>query len=346
MKDGLTTAALQEARRVAAATYQVCRLDGALLPLGDEMHLTAWRGYAAEAGAQGVFPVLCERLPQFWFPVRPGIAATDDYRAALYRGAPRDSLADAPGLKLVYPDELRLVIHTGPAGAVPVLLPRGREDFLTLFFALSCRHEPRHVPDSVGAAMIIGFNNWDRIRSYRRTWEDSAPPDAYWSDEFRRLTARKECYQDRLLLVSDGPYSAVPAESMGLSEAEWRQASIQLRTVHECAHMLTYRLLKPDGKSLLDEFIADILAIVAVGGRFRPQWLLQFWGLDSPAGGLAGSRLAYYAPQADEAEQRRLAEWIVGLARDVETLFEMYGTGWPVQLAVVNALLGPSADSA
>ena len=346
MNDGLWTAALGEARSVAAATYKVCRLDGALLPLGDEMHLTAWRGYAAEAESQGVFPVLCERLPQFWVPVRPGIAAPDDYRAALYRGAPRESLADAPGLELAHPTELRLVIHTGPAGAVPVLLPQGREDFLTLFFALSCRHEPRPVPDSVGAAMIIGFNNWHRIHAYRQLWEDSAPPGASWSDEFRRLTARRECYQDRLLLISDGPYSAVPAEVMGLSEADWLRASVHLRTVHECAHMLTYRLLQPSAKSLLDEFIADMLAIVAVSGRFRPEWLLMFWGLDSPDGGLADSRLAYYTPEAGEAEQRRLAYWIGCLARDVETLFERYGVDWPGQLAVVNALLGPPADGA
>lgn len=324
---------------MAARVYQVDRVDWRLLPLAEENHVPYWRGYAEEARQNGTFAVLSQRLPQFWFPVRSGMAASADYRAALYRGADRTGLREACGVSLQNPAALRLFIHDSLAGAVPVLLPQGREDFLNLFRALSCRHEPKPVPDSVGAAMIIGFNNWDRIKAHRRGWEASAAPGAEWTDEFRRFTAHKENYQGRLLLISDGPYSAVTAEAMGLPAEEWRSLSVRLRLEHECAHMLTYRLLQPTSKSVLDEFIADFLAILGVTGRFQPEWLLRFWGIGPGSGDYAGSRLAYYAPKTESEKRPLLAAWITALAQAVQTMSARHGADEYGQIALVNELL-------
>jgi hypothetical protein len=266
-------------------------------PLAAEPHALAWQQYAEGARTRGAFAELSSRLVQFSFPIAAGISADEQYRAATLRGAPVAGSAVASGLRLTRPDELQIIIHPSAAGPVAMLAPAGREDFVTLVQALTRRNEPDAIPDSMGACMVAGYNNWDRIRQHRLAWtaaNGEAASDDAWRDEFRRLTAERARYQDRFIIISDGPYSNVAASEMDCDEATWRRLSLQIRVEHESVHYFTRRILDASHNNLFDEIIADYVGIVAVAGRFRADWFLRFAGLEAAAGYRRGGRLENY----------------------------------------------------
>jgi hypothetical protein len=262
--------------------------------------VVAWEEYAAQARVVGAFESLKRVLVQLQFPIQEGISQTDAYRWATRKGVLVDGMAEATGLVLKQPEKLQLIIHQSIAGAIPVLLTGNREDFVSLVQALTMRNEPKPIPASMGACMVAGFNNWDRIRQYRQQWEDKNPAncsESSWAEEFGRLIPHKELYQDRLILLSDGPYSDVPASEMGLSESQWRNLSLTIRLEHECTHYFTRRLFDSMRNNLLDELIADYRGIVAATGHYRADWFLRFLGLESFPNYREGGRLQNYRGQ-------------------------------------------------
>jgi hypothetical protein len=254
-----------------------------VFPLPDEPFVEIWERWAAEARERGAFAVLSEHLPQLRFPVREGISATEGYRAAVRRGVPPSEIPSATGLEVGRPGLVSLEIHESPAGRIPVILARGRDEFAALLRALSRKNEPVPVPDSQGALMISGYNNWERIRERLRRGE-----------EMQSLVPHKDLYQDRFILLSDGPYSAVPAADLGLEDAEWRRISLEIRRDHECAHYFTRRLFGSMRNNVLDELIADYAGMVAATGTFRAAWFLRFLGLEDHRGYRPGGRLDLY----------------------------------------------------
>jgi hypothetical protein len=143
--------------------------------------------------------------------------------------------------------------------------------------------------------MVSGYNNWSRVGELRRRWEaldPAARETATWGEELQRTP--RELYQDRFILLSDGPYSAVPAAELGLDETEWREMSLVIRREHECAHYLTRRLFGSMRNNLLDELIADYAGLVAATGGFRADWFLRFVGLEEFPRYRPGGRLDLY----------------------------------------------------
>ena len=266
------------------------------LPLPDEPFAAAWEGYAARAAEIGVFPVLREVLPQLRFPVRAGVSSSDAYRAATLRG----EAAEDPdgGMEMADPDGLFLFLHLTPAGRIPVVVARAREDFVALVRALTRRNEPDAVPDSMGACIVGGYNNWDRVARLRRAWEAenrSAASAGGWGAHFRaEVVPRKELYQDRFILLSRGPYSAVPASELGMDGETWSRKSLAIRLEHECAHYFTRRVFGSMRNSLHDELIADYQGIRAAEGRYRADWFLRFMGLEAYPAYRPGGRLQNY----------------------------------------------------
>lgn len=279
--------------------FDLTALDGEVtLPLADEPFVACWEAWAGEARRRGAAAVLAENLPQLRFPVRQGMSETAPYRAATRRGVPPAEIPEATGLALRRPEELELTLYTSPAGRVPLLVTREREDFVTLVRALASRNEPRPVPPAMGALMVAGYNNWQRIRQLQERWEATPAEErhtATWGEEMGRIRERRELYQDRFILLSDGPYSAVPAADLGLDEAAWRRLSLAIRRDHECTHYLTRRFLGSMRNHLLDELMADYAGMVAATGRFRAAWFLRFLGFDAEGRyGLADGRLEIY----------------------------------------------------
>jgi hypothetical protein len=207
-------------------------------------------------------------------------------------------MLEATGLQLSNPVELQLVIHDSFAGPVPVLIAGGREDFVALIQALTARNEPVPIPASMGAMMVAGFNNWDRIRQRKEQWQAEHSDDKSgdgWEQEFsEKVVPDKTLYQDKFIILSDGPYSGVAADDLGLSGAEWREISLTIRLEHECTHYFTRRCFGSAKNHLLDEVIADYTGIVAATGQFRADWFLRFMGLEKYPTYRPGGRLEIY----------------------------------------------------
>lgn len=278
---------------------------GVKFPLEPEPHVVAWKQYVAEARVIGTFESLKQRLVQLQFPILAGISQTKAYLSAIRKGVPVDDMSQATGLVLKRPEQLQLIVQESLAGAIPVLIAGDREDFVSLVQALTMRNEPQPVPDSMGACMVAGFNNWDRVRQYRKKWLSEHPAECSdsWAVEFRQLIHRKELYQDRFIILSDGSYSAVSATDIGLLESEWRHISMKIRLEHECTHYFTRRVLASMRNNLLDELIADYRGIVAACGCYRADWFLRFLGLEKFPDYREGGRLQNYRGQPPLSER-------------------------------------------
>ncbi len=270
---------------------------------GDEPHLEAWSRYADEARSSGAIPALAARFAQLLFPVRPGISATESYRRATRQGIRPEGDAEAAGIALAAPERVTLEIARTPTGPVPVLVAPERADFETLVRAFSARNEPVAVPGSMGACIVTGLNNWDRLHEYRRKWQ-AANLFGDWTAEFASVASRREIYEDRFLILSVGPYSGVPASGAGFEEREWLDLSGKIRQAHEATHYATFRLAGTMRNNLLDELIADYIGLVAAFGAYRLDLALRFFGLEDFPKYREGGRLQNYRgtpPLSDDA---------------------------------------------
>jgi hypothetical protein len=287
-------------------------------PLADEEFVSTWTEYAKNVEFGKVFDFLKTRLVQLNFPIREGISRCDDYMAATKRGQSVEEMQAATGLALEQPGQLSLSIYQTAAGKIPILYTRHRPDFLSLVRALTMRNEPLSVPDSMGACIVSGYNNWDRIRAYRAM----CATDSEWNTEFRRLIPRKELYQDRFLVLNGGYYSGVAPAALNLSDPEWRAKSLVIRREHECTHYFTRRVFLSMRNYLLDELIADYNGIVAAIGHFRADWFLHFMGLEEFPGYRSTGRFENYRgepPLSDAAF--RILQAIVKSAADSLEVF-------------------------
>lgn len=267
------------------------------LPLADEVHIARWRLYEADAREMGAFEALKRRFVQLRFPIQEGISADPSYRSATRRGLGGEADRFAPGLTLDDPAGLELTLCRTIAGTVPVLVVSDRQDFVAIVRAFTERNEPARVPDSMGACIVTGLNNWDRIAAYRAQWQadhgDTASEDA-WADEFKGLVPRKELYQDRFIILSRGPYSATAADQVGLAPHEWLERSLVIRREHEFTHYFTYRCFGAMRNNVLDELIADFVGLVRSFGAYRPDLARRFLGLEAFPRYRPGARLEAY----------------------------------------------------
>lgn len=310
----------EELRAYARNAFDAGALaEGLSLPLPDEPFVPFWEARVAEAGERGAFAVLREHMPQLRFPVRAGIGDSAAYQAATRRGTPPEEIPEATGLALERPEAVELALYPSPAGRIPLIIVRGRPEFVALVRAITHRNEPKPVPDSQGAIMIAGYNNWTRVRELRRRGEE----------------LRRELYQDRFILLSDGPYSAVPAAELGLPEEEWRELSLVLRRDHECAHYLTRRIFGSMRNNLHDELLADYAGITAAIGHYRAAWFLRFLGLEGYPAYRAGGRLGLYRgdPPLSDGAFRQLHGMIKAAAETVES-FDAGRPGHPRERAL------------
>jgi hypothetical protein len=284
----------------------------------DEPFVSVWQGYAQEVTeAKSIHP-LAAHLVQLRFPIVSGISQRSEYIAATSRGV--FSAADSPGLGcgLISPETCRLLIHPTGAGRIPVIIAREREDFVALVRALTRKNEPVDVPASMGAAMVAGFNNWDRIHRMRREYAQRGGTE--WEQEFQRIKTQKHLYQDRFILLSSGPYSGVKASDLRLDPEEWLALSLVIRREHECAHYFTRRIFSSMRNNLLDELIADYFGVTAAAGVFRADWVLNFFGLESFPRYRPGGRMENYRgkPPLSDASFKVLQTLLMRAAHNIE----------------------------
>jgi len=299
--------------------FQPSMLDASQFPLADEPFVASWEEYAREASAQGSILPLSKYLVQLQFPIQTGMSGSPEYRAATGSGEPARG-RETQGLKWHAPRRSRIVIHSTPAGRIPLLIAEEREDFVVLVQALTRRNEPDPVPDSMGACMVSGYNNWHRISILREQFAALPSATRSWSEEFQRIKQQRELYQDRFIILSSGPYSAVQASALGLDDEEWRKLSLVIRREHECTHYFTRRVFGSMRNNLLDEMIADYMGITAALGRFRADWFLRFYGLEAFPVYRAGGRLENYRgdPRLSDPAFAALQRMVAAAAQNLE----------------------------
>ena len=263
-------------------------------PLDDEPFVSAWKHYARKVDRAGTVSVLGRYLVQLRFPIQEGISGVEEYVDATRRGNVSKTLP-VFGLELAAPKQCTIEIYPTPAGAIPLLIVGARKDFESLVRALTCRNEPVPVPPSQGACMVAGYNNWHRFRLAERGFNGHGPFTAESrSQAIGQLREHKDLYQDRFIILSDGPYSGVPASELQLEEGEWRRRSLILRRDHEAAHYFTRRVLGCMRNNLRDELIADYMGIVAARGSYSEDWFLRFLGIHADNGEGKGRRFLNY----------------------------------------------------
>lgn len=322
-------------------------LAGMPLPLADEPFMAAWRDYARAAAREDAIAVLRRAWVQLAFPLRPGIAHEPAYRAVCLGGAPPAECPLATGLPLARPEDIELRLVATAAGHLPIVVIPHRGDFEAILRACTGRNEPAPVAPALGAMIVSGYTNWDRVARYREAWLVSHNA-ADWGAEFARLASRKELYQDRFVLVSRGPYSGVSAADLGLEEHAWERLSLDIRIHHECAHYGTKRLLGSMRNNLLDELIADYLGLTGACGRFRADWFLRFMGLEDFPAYRPGGRLEAYRgdPPLSDGAFAVVSALVAAAARQLERFDRVRGGGAGVETAgrLIRVLAGLSLE--
>ncbi|WP_367393045.1 hypothetical protein [Lewinella sp. LCG006] len=241
--------------------------------LADEPHIATWKKYLKEAEEEGVYACLRRHLVQFQFPIQAQISETIAYGQATRRGESTTSMKEATGLGLECAEGLELFLYESIAGCIPVIVTAHREDFKSIVQALCNRNEPCSLPDSMGAVLVRGLNNWDRVRQVKQV-----AALGQIAGDWRQ---QRELYQDSIIVLSRIPYSNVPAEALGLKEEDWLEKSLQIRLAHECAHYYTLRQFGSMSVNMHDELIADYLGICSVCPTFTADWFLRFIGLEN-----------------------------------------------------------------
>ena len=299
------------------------------LPQGDEPHVSDWRRYQTESMDSDVFSYLQTKLPQLNIPIRPGMASTATYRRVARRGETfrHDDFGDH--LTLEVPDELRLLIQEHPAGALPVLTTSNRKDFLTLLCALGGRSEPRPFPTTVNAQLISGYNNWDRVGRYRDAWQRRRDRSLTndWAAEMQRvIRTEPSLFQDRIVLVTDAPYSGVTASELefAITDSEWRRCSMSLRLEHEFTHYATKRLWGTMRTNLFDELLADFMGITHVLGRFSKDAFSRFLGLSHWPTAEPNARVYAYQGTLDGQAFVIAGHLILSAAAELERLSDSF----------------------
>lgn len=247
---------------------------------------------------------LAERYPQLY--VAPAEDAEEAYRVAAGSGQPpaQRSLAH-----FITSEDDWLRLEQTPAGSVDALFLKERRDFETFLQCTLHRCRPDAIPATIGAMTIQGLPDWSRIFNHRAEYLAGGGQD--WAAEFKRFVAKPENYRTTIVIVSEGPYSALSAQAAGYDDRTWLELSRDIRLYHELTHVTCRRLMPGDTPAVFDEVTADFSGLVHATGTYDPMLALRFLGIDG--GVYVGGRLEEYLND----EQRANIATVAGDVSDV-----------------------------
>jgi hypothetical protein len=264
----------------------------------DEPYINSWEGYRIESIKNGAFEVLKKCYPQLNFPVAEGVAKTQDYVDAVLKGK-TGYVNLENNLELNNPEGLEISIFESIAGKVPILKIPDNQDFIQIIQSLLHKNNPTFVPLSMGACLINGINNWDRLHTLKNNWIANNPI-GNWNEEFsKNIIPNPTLFKDKIVILSTKPYSNVPANSLGLSDDVWKNYSYSIRLEHECTHLYTLKKYGYATNNLHDELIADYIGISKTIGSYKKEWMLTFMGLEDYPRYRKGARLENYLGNTD-----------------------------------------------
>ena len=203
------------------------------------------------------------------------------------------------------------------------------------------RCEAVDIPDTQGASLIDGVINRAKIKAHKEEFfkaeaeKGSLRPD--WSTEFKRFTSDKRNYQDAVIVLSVGPYNAIPAVRLGLPEDEWITLSDRIRKYHECTHFVCRRLFPEKKNAVWDELVADVVGIYAAFGKYNPRVEELFLGIED--GRYVGGRLENYVTDLSGEERAavlsELADKISSVLKDFDKVISENSSAAPFELALL-----------
>ena len=237
--------------------------------------------------------VLARRFPQLY--VAPAEGAQTAHRLAAGRGiAPAG--ADLGHFVTSPEDELREV--DTPAGPVEVVFLHNRSDFETFLQIVGHKAEPVPIARTVGAITYRNIADWGKVAVAHAAYVAAGGDD--WPNEFARLARQPGAFRAEIVVISEGPYSNVPANQTPYDEERWLCISREIRLHHECAHVVCRRTMPDDVLPVWDEVTADVVGLLCAIGRYDAALAARFLGVAPD--GYAGGRLAEYL--SDEQAQR------------------------------------------
>ncbi|MCR4556673.1 MAG: hypothetical protein K5779_02480 [Saccharofermentans sp.] len=230
--------------------------------------------------------------------LRPGPEGAEEYKQIVSKGMTA-SVKDLTHFRSHPAD--RCFYEDTPAGSVLVITLHYREDFELFLQIMANRCMPYDIPATQGAAILDGVVNWKKINAHRTSFMMSEKmagnPEPDWNAEFKRFVSNKQNFKDAVIILSQGPYSAVPAEAAGMTEEAWIETSMTIRRVHECTHFICRRMYPDKIDAVWDELVADAAGIYAAVGRFDLRLAELFLGITQD--GYKDGRLQNYADGID-----------------------------------------------
>ncbi len=193
-------------------------------------------------------------------------------------------------IKLVKPELTRLEIYNSIAGNIPVIYSKEEEDFYQLVTKLVNKGKEMPNIRRTGASFAFGKTN-------------------------------------KFIILSNKPYSNVPASMLSLDDETWRDYSLIIRREHECTHYFTNRFLGSTQNNLHDELVADFSGIVCATSNYYARWFLLGMGLgenssdEEPMPG----RFPVYVSNLSEKAKYIMKAVLIKAAKNVETWYNDAG---------------------
>ena len=268
---------------------------------------------ATKATGTDVVEQLAKRFPQMY--VAPAEGAEETYRLAAGRGiAPENANLDH--FITDSADELRDV--ETPAGSVEVVFFNQRADFETFLRVIGHKAQLVEISPTVGAMTYSGLADWGKVSAAHEQYVASGGDD--WGSEFVRLAQDPSAFRCQLVVISEGPYSNIPASETPYDDAEWLRVSREIRLHHECAHVVCRRTMPDDILKIWDEITADVVGLLCATGRYDVSLAARFLGVTETA--YAGGRLETYL---DDDQMARIDEVAVELYAAMKKIAAMCG---------------------
>ena len=256
-----------------------------------------------------VLVALAQRFPQLY--VAPAEGAQEAHRdASGYGVAPEGATLDH--FARSDEDELREV--DTPAGPIDVVFLKQREDFETFLQIVGHKSQPVPIDRTVGAITYRGLPDWGAVEDARQAYLATGGDD--WLGEFRRLARQPGMFRAEIIVISEGPYSNVPACDTPYDDAEWIGVSREIRLNHECAHVVCRRTMPDDILPVWDEVTADVTGLLFATRSYDATLAARFLGITP--NGYAGGRLAEYLDDAQKQSIDQIASEIYATLERIE----------------------------
>lgn len=268
------------------------------------------------------FLKLC--FPQLNFPIDDEIQNSQLYKEAVLKGIYNDIDLSQNNLELNNTNNVKISIHKSFAGSVPLLTVLDESDFVKIIQALLYKNRSVYLPSSMGASMINGINNWQKINTLKENWQSTNNSNS-WNEEFtKNILPNPNLYKDKLIILSKKEYSKISHKSLGISKEKWLDLSYNIRLEHECTHLYTLTKFGIASNNLHDELVADYIGIVKTIGYFDKDWMLLFMGLENFPEYRKGARLENYIVGIDiDSEDFFVLKKIIKNAIDNIFLFDL-----------------------